>query len=163
MRKAKGSVSVAVEVGEIVALIARAERQIGVIAQDHADDEQAVRLQGVLRHLSGARARLEGARPGDNRAAPRIHERAMACLRFDGRGPVEAEIQDLSAGGALIACEEDLENGQRCYLELDGLAAPVAALIRAAGEGQYHLLFEKMDADRTLALTKHLDRFYFRI
>ena len=163
MSKTNGSVPVAVEVGEIVALIARAERQIGVIVQNHADDEQVIRLQGVLRNLVGARVRLEGTRPGDARAVPRIHERAMVCLKREGCDPIEAEIEDLSAGGALIACDHLFHDGERCQLELDGLAAPVAALIRPAEEGHYHLLFENMDADRTLALTKHLDRFYFRI
>ena len=79
------------------------------------------------------------------------------------RQPIEAEVEDLSAGGALIACDHLFHDGERCQLELDGLAAPVAALIRPAEEGHYHLLFEHMDADLTLALTKHLDRFYFRI
>lgn len=150
-------------IGEIVALIARTERTLLAAIDRSADERLALELTAALRDLAAARLKLEGPQSGDSRRQPRFHETAMACLTVEGGRTVQVEIIDVSAGGAQVRGDESLASYMTCRLKLDGLDAEVEADIRRGDDGLFHLLFRPLLADRQLALTKHLERSYFRV
>lgn len=151
-------------ISEVVALIERAERHLLSVLENLPRDGEVAQCNEILQHLALARLKLEVPGLTDNRTTPRVHERSMACLRefAPGAPAIEAEVYDMSAGGALICCEAPLTDGGRYKIEVDGLAEPVAGRIHAAQPNLFHVVFEGLAAERKLELTKHLERHYFR-
>ncbi len=152
-------------ISEAVALIGRAERRLLAALELLPADGPVTQFAELLQDLTMARLKLEVPDAEDNRACPRVHERSMVCIRGIGgtEAMVEAEVHDISAGGALISCDAPLTDGARYEVEVDGLAMPVTARVRAGNANFFHLVFESLTADRKLELTKHLERRYFRV
>lgn len=164
MNAAKRPPEAASGISDVIALIDRAERRLLTVLEELPADGPIARIAEALQDLTAARVVLEVPAPEDNRASPRVHERSMICLRPAGakEPTIEAEVYDISAGGALIRCDAPLEDGMLYDVEVDGLPGPVSARVRAANANLFHIIFERLPTDQKLAFSKHLERHYFR-
>lgn len=145
-----------------VDILRQAENRLARLASKMGDDAAVEELGKILRDVAAVRMLVELPAPGDTRANARIHERAVICVNRASGSRIEAVLLDLSAGGALICCELQLEKGERCSLEGPGLEQPVTAVVRAEHQGLTHLAFEGMTPAARMAMTKHLDRHFQR-
>lgn len=156
--------TVASGLSEVIALISRAERRMLAALEELPTSGPDVRIVEALHDLTLARIKLEVPGPSDSRSSPRVHDCSMVCIRglVPGEPGMEAEVYDISVGGALVACDTPLEDGASYDIELDGLLSPVRGRMITAANNLYHVVFEGLDADRRIALAKHLERHYFR-
>ncbi len=145
-----------------VNLLEHVESRLNAVVQRVGDDAVVKDLATVLRDLAAIRMLVEVPRPGDNRGNARVHERAMVYLTLQDGRRIEAALEDLSVGGALVCCDIDLADGGRCSVETPGLSQPVAAVVRAGQGGYAHLVFENLDPAEKTALGRHLDRHFQR-
>ena len=150
------------EAATAVELLNQAEGRLVKLVVNIADEALATELAYVLRDLATVRMRVETPGPADKRTSARIHERAAVCvLRRDGR-KTDAALHDISAGGALIESDAEIQEGENCSLQLHGLEQSVKAVARSTQHGMTHLVFNGLAAPQVIALVKHLERHFMR-
>lgn len=146
----------------LVDALLRAEGTLLGLLNSVSDDRVVLDLASVLRDLSTARRQLEEPGPQDKRTSARIHERAVIRVFMKNAQSIEAALYDISAGGALIECDQPPTDGSHCDLELPGIQEKVTARVCGTRNGLTHLAFDHIDTAPMLALLKYLGRHFER-
>jgi hypothetical protein len=104
---------------------------------------------------------MERPQPHDKRVHGRIREPAVAVVRGP-KGDISVALHDISAGGALIECDEPPHPDRPIVIELPGLDKDVTAMVRAVHGNRVHLSFNDLPPDDLVALLKYIERRFQR-
>jgi hypothetical protein len=147
---------------DMIDLLQEAEYRLLRLVASTTEESVARDVAFVLRDLAAIRFRLERPLPSDKRVHGRIREPAVAVIRgFRGRDESVA-LHDISAGGALIECDNPPETGSQIAIELPGLGKDVKAVIKAVVESRAHLSFVDLTPDDLVDLLKYIERRFQR-
>lgn len=143
-------------------LLSSAERRLLKVVGTAASEGIVNEIAAVLRDLSMVRMNMELPIGTDKRSSARIQEHAAVCLTLKGGQKYEAVLHDISGGGALVECDDDIRVGEHCSLELPGLDGAVRGVVRFARAGLTHIAFEDLPVTEVIAILKHIERRYLR-
>ena len=143
-------------------LLMRAESRLLKLAGNIADEAHVAELADTLRDLAAVRLGIELPRSSDKRSSARIHERSVVCVECDAGKKFEAGLHDVSAGGALIECDNPIADGETCTLHIPGLEHSVKAIVQSTQRGLTHLAFDGIQMPEIVSLLKHIERHFMR-
>ncbi|HEY1720020.1 MAG TPA: PilZ domain-containing protein [Magnetospirillaceae bacterium] len=147
---------------EIIDRLEGAEYRLLKVVASVTEEAAARDVALVLRDLADIRFQLERPLPSDKRAHGRIREPAVAVIKRS-QGPNDsAALHDISAGGALIECDNPPAPGTQIVIELPGLGRDVTAAVRGVNGTRAHLSFVELPPEQLVELLKYIERRFQR-